>query len=242
MADTFELWLQSRLTAHKFPVGAIDGKIGPTTIKAIRAFQASHGMEPTGRADGQTVALLKAPSSTTLPEVRRELPNRDLDETPVQSLVPSLWPRQDDCMAFYGPVGQNQTQIDVPFDFWLAWDKTTRVTRISVHEKVAASAQHCFERIPQIYTATERHDLGLDLFGGSLNVRRMRGGSKYSMHSWGIAIDFDPERNQLHWHKPQARLSHPDAVPFWMIWESQGWVSLGRARGLDWMHIQAARL
>ncbi|AFL51378.1 hypothetical protein ABIE78_002797 [Sinorhizobium fredii] len=70
----------------------------------------------------------------------------------------------------------------------------------------------------------------------------MRGGNSYSMHSWGIAMDFDPERNQLHAYKPSARLSHSDAVPFWVAWESEGWLSLGRARDFDWMHVQAARL
>ena len=25
-------------------------------------------------------------------------------------------------------------------------------------------------------------------------------------------------------------------------WEEEGWISLGRARDFDWMHVQAARL
>ena len=70
----------------------------------------------------------------------------------------------------------------------------------------------------------------------------MRGGTQYSMHSWGIAIDFDPERNQLNWGRDRARLAAADCVPFWDIWEAEGWVSLGRARNFDWMHVQAARL
>jgi hypothetical protein len=70
----------------------------------------------------------------------------------------------------------------------------------------------------------------------------MRGGSRFSMHSWGIAIDFDPERNQLHAHAPEARLSHADAAPFWKAWEAEGWVSLGRAKNYDWMHVQAASI
>ena len=74
------------------------------------------------------------------------------------------------------------------------------------------------------------------------HVRKMRGGSSYSMHSWGIAIDFDPERNQLKWGKDRARLAQPDAVEFWRCWEAEGWVALGRARDYDWMHVQAARL
>ncbi len=235
-------WLQSRLTAHRFPVGQIDGILGPETHAALKAFQASHGLEPTGRADKHTETLLRAPSSGVLPEIKAQIPDRDEPVELPQAPTPNVWPRQADVMAYYGPVGTNQTTINVPFDFWLAWDKSKRVSKITVHKKVAESAQHCFDRIAEVYTAAERKALGIDIFGGSLNVRKMRGGSNYSMHSWGIAIDFDPERNGLHTKKPQARLSHADAVPFWVIWESQGWLSLGRARDFDWMHIQAARL
>lgn len=98
------------------------------------------------------------------------------------------------------------------------------------------------QAVAGLYSAQERKTIGLDLFGGSLNVRKMRGGSAYSMHSWGIAIDFDPERNQLKWGKDRARLAQPDAVPFWLEWEREGWLSLGRARDFDHMHVQAARL
>jgi hypothetical protein len=70
----------------------------------------------------------------------------------------------------------------------------------------------------------------------------MRGGDRWSMHSWGIAIDFDPTRNSLHADHTQARLAQPDCNEFWRIWEDEGWVSLGRARDFDWMHVQAARL
>jgi hypothetical protein len=113
---------------------------------------------------------------------------------------------------------------------------------MTVHTKVAASAERVLQAVASIYSPAERKTIGIDLFGGSLNVRKMRGGSAYSMHSWGIAIDFDPERNQLNWGRDKARLAQADAVPFWSEWEKEGWLSLGRARNFDWMHIQAARL
>lgn len=124
----------------------------------------------------------------------------------------------------------------------LAWDRSQRVRKMTLHTKVAASASRILTRVAGIYSLQEREALGLNIFGGSLNVRKMRGGSSYSMHSWGIAIDFDPDRNALNTKAPQARLSHQDAVPFWEEWEKEGWLSLGRARNYDWMHIQAARL
>lgn len=239
----FEQWLQSRLTAHGYPVGLIDGDIGSLTTAAILAFQKSRGLEQTGTANGTTVNLLRTPASTVSPDIQAKLPDRDT--VPVTELYqPSkvIWPRQADCMSFYGPVGQNQTAIEIPFDMVLAWDKGARVRKMTLHSKVAPSALRVLQRVAGLYSAKEREALGLHLFGGSLNVRRMRGGSSYSMHSWGIAIDFDPERNQLNWGKDKARLAQPDALPFWAQWESEGWLSLGRARNFDWMHVQAARL
>jgi hypothetical protein len=98
------------------------------------------------------------------------------------------------------------------------------------------------ERVANHYTDVQLRDMGLHLFGGSLNVRKMRGGKAYSMHSWGIAIDFDPMRNQLTWGRDRARLAKPDAVDFWKFWEQEGWVSLGRRKNFDHMHVQAAEL
>jgi hypothetical protein len=244
---TFEQWAQSRLSAHQFPV-TVDGKIGPDTIAAIRAFQtacAAKGLlkDVNGRLDGPTVMALKMQSSAITRDQKFAIGDRDLvDGRDYAPVTADRWPRQADCMSFYGKVGENQTQIEVPFDMFLAWSKSTRIRKITVHQKVAESALAALQEIGGNYSTKEKADLGIDLFGGSLNVRRMRGGTAYSMHSWGIAIDFDPERNQLHWGHEQARLAQPDALDFFKAWERQGWLSLGRARDFDWMHVQAARL
>lgn len=239
---TFEQWLQSRLTAHGYPCGPIDGRIGEATIAAIRAFEKAHGLPVDGTADETVVKALRAPASAATPLQMASIPDRGNDLGEGMAAVKNTWPRQSGVPDFFGTVGQNQTTVEIPFDMFLAWDKGRRVTRMTLHRKVAASASRALHVISESYSAKERQDLGLHLFGGSLNVRRMRGCRAFSMHSWGIAIDFDPERNQLSWHKPQARLSHDDAVPFWQAWEAEGWVSLGRARNFDWMHVQAARL
>lgn len=232
----FEHWVQSRLTSHGFPVGPIDGVIGTDTISALKAFQVSRKLPVSGKADEATVVALRS-TSAAVPNPPERL-GPDLSQRP----VPAVWPRQADVMAFYGPVGTSQTSIEIPFDMFLAWSPSTRVRKMTLHTKVAASAERVFQAVSGIYSAGERKTIGLDLFGGSLNVRKMRGGSAWSMHSWGIAIDFDPIRNQLKWGRDKARLAQSDAVPFWNEWEKEGWLSLGRARNFDWMHTQAARL
>lgn len=225
--------VQRALKANGFDPGPIDGKSGPATVKAIKAFQIANGLGADGKVGPVTGAALFDDDAIERPE-----------GAPVAAPSPAVgkWPLQKDCMKFYGGVGLNQVTILLPYAMRLAWDKGVIVKRISCHEKVAASAERAFENIARAYNETQRTALGIDLFGGCLNVRKMRGGSSYSMHSWGIAIDFDPERNQLKWGRDKARLAKPDADEFWRIWEAEGWVSLGRARNFDWMHVQAARL
>ncbi len=152
-----------------------------------------------------------------------------------------VWPRQPQARVYFGAVGKNQTMLVLPFKMKLAWDKRRTIEKFSIHEKAHDSAARCFARIADAYDDKQRAELGIDLFGGCLNVRPMRGGSEYSMHAWGIAIDFDPERNQLKWDKRRARLARPDAETFWTIWEDEGWTSLGRTRDFDWMHVEATR-
>lgn len=236
--DLFIKWMQMALTAHGFTPGAIDGIDGPKTRRALRAFQTANGIEITGTATEATVVALRADPTAG----EAAMPERDDDGSNTPQAVSPVWPRQKDVPEFYGGVGERQTRIEVPFDMWLAWDTGTRLRTMTLHERVSASAERVLNDIADIYSSSERQALGIDQFGGSLAVRKMRGGSRWSMHSWGIAIDFDPIRNGLRTKKPQARLSHPDAEPFWRAWEDEGWVSLGRARNYDWMHVQAARL
>lgn len=233
---TFEQWAQSRLTAHGFPVGLIDGVIGPGTRAALRAFQATKALPITGAADDATVAALRTPSSRLPGDAARPAGE------PQPVVVRPVWPTQAEVADYYGEVGASQASLTLPYPMRLAWARDSIVSKITLHRRVVESAGRAFEAIASAYAPAQRVELGLDLFGGSLNVRRMRGGSAYSMHSWGIAIDFDPERNQLKWGRDRARLAQPDAAAFWAAWEAEGWVSLGRARNYDWMHVQAARL
>jgi D-alanyl-D-alanine carboxypeptidase len=168
---------------------------------------------------------------------------RDTDPpAPTIAHQPTVFPRQKDVPTFYGKVGQNQTMLDLPFKMRLAWDTAKVINRFSIHAKAHDSAAEAFKLILAHYGEAKIKELGLDLFGGCLNVRTMRGGSNPSMHSWGIAIDFDPARNRLRWGSNRAQMAKPEYSAFLDIWESVGWISLGRERNFDWMHVQAARL
>ena len=79
-------------------------------------------------------------------------------------------------------------------------------------------------------------------FGGCYENRAIRGGTRPSTHSWGIALDFDPDNNPLaRSESHKATFKGPEYNKWWQFWEDEGWVSLGRTLGYDWMHVQAAR-
>lgn len=141
----------------------------------------------------------------------------------------------------YGPVGKNQARVQLPFTMYLAWNLSKSINSILVHEKVAQSVERAFEKIRNEYTPEEIDSYGFNKFGGSLNVRKMRGGSSWSTHSWGIAIDFDPVRNRLRWKRDRAFLARPECKEFRDIWRDEGWTSLGEWKNYDWMHFQATK-
>lgn len=157
----------------------------------------------------------------------------------------TAWPRQADVRAFFGePGGPDCTagMVDLPFKMRIAWDTSSTITRFRCHKKVEAPFERIFQKTLAAYGEAGIKRLGLDLFGGCYNLRQMRGGSAWSMHSWGIAVDLDPARNQLKWGRDRAVFAKPEYEPFWKIVEAEGAVSLGRAAGYDFMHFQFARL
>ena len=79
----------------------------------------------------------------------------------------------------------------------------------------------------------------LDLCGGVFNFRLQRGGSNLSIHSWGAAIDIDPERNRLGRRYSAGAGMIPRAAVD--IFEAEGWEWGGRWSRPDAMHFQAAR-
>lgn len=159
-----------------------------------------------------------------------------------ENLKKNLWPVESDVRQFYGNVGKNQTILALPYPCKISWARKKVITQFSIHEKVKDSAERVLKAVLDHYGLDEIQRLGLDLWSGCLNERMKRGGNTYSMHAWGIAIDWDAEHNEMRWDHRKAKFAQPEYNKWWELWESEGWVSLGRARDFDWMHVQAARL
>jgi hypothetical protein len=128
--------------------------------------------------------------------------------------------------------------INLPYPMRIAWDTDTSVTRMRCHKLVADKFLAVFNEIHREYGYAKIKELGIDLFGGCFNFRRMRGGNDWSTHSWGIAIDLDPARNQLKETSKTARFARPEYKKMIDIFYKHGFISLGRERNFDWMHFQ----
>jgi hypothetical protein len=239
---------------------AIDGKLGPKTWRAISAVvlgtvaEAKEWtldrrlvaiqqiiMRDVGIVVGKIDGLLGPQTQFAFEKWQDHLRDVDLPEEEVVAR-PRAWPRQAQAASAFGPPGSGQTSLALPYPMRLAWDPSKVVRSFSTHRLVAASAGRALARVLEHYGEQRIRELRLDYWGGCLNVRPMRGGSKPSMHSYGVAIDFDPERNQLRWGRDRAELAQPAYDAFWRAWESEGWTSLGRQRNYDWMHVQAPGL
>jgi len=126
--------------------------------------------------------------------------------------------------------------LELPYPMRLAWDLDTKVSKMRVHKMVKDNFKGVFDDLLAHYGYEKLVELGIDLFGGCFAYRKMRGGSSWSKHSWGIAIDLDPVRNQLKETSRTARFARPEYKPMIDIFYKHGFIGLGPEKNFDWMH------
>jgi hypothetical protein len=131
--------------------------------------------------------------------------------------------------------------LELPYPMRLSWDLDTKVNKLRCHKLVKDNFKSVFEDLLAYYGYEKIVELGIDLFGGCFVYRQMRGGSEYSRHSWGVAIDLDPVRNQLKETSKTARFARPEYQPMIDIFYKHGFISLGIAKNYDWMHFEIAK-
>lgn len=148
-----------------------------------------------------------------------------------------------DIISKYGKPGDS-TQLSIislPYPMKIAWDTSIIINKMQCHNLVAANFYNVFKDLLAHYGMAEIQRLGIDLFGGCVNVRLQRGSkTKWSRHAWGVAIDLDPARNKLKETKKTARFARPEYKPLIDIFYKHGFINLGREKDYDWMHFEIA--
>lgn len=198
--------------------GLIDGYIGPQTLTAVENLKYfdTHGSLP-----------------------------RSFEDIILTDVNPHEFPDEnyDALVDYYGePCEAKTILVDSPWELRLDWNLHSTTKKIRIHEKLGESLSSILEKVHQEYGLEGIKKYGLDRYGGSFNCRKKRGStSSWSTHAWGIAIDWYPSKNGLRSNESNAALAQPELDTWWQIWEEEGWLSLGRTRNYDWMHIQAAK-
>lgn len=261
--NTFEA--QTWLKELGFPPGPIDGIWGSNTQTAARNFLVSRKVKVpprgtllvaveqqvmkevgginVGVVDGIVGPVTRAARNKWLVKDWRSVVDKPQQgDSRFPNLVKTVWPLESKMREFYGAPGTGHVSLELPFPMVIAWDTKATIRRFTIHNKCHDSAKRVYTAVLVHYGYDEIKRLGLDMFGGCFNDRVKRGGSSLSTHAYAAAIDTDPVNNALRASKATARMARPEYAAWWDAWSAEGWLSLGKARDYDWMHVQAARL
>lgn len=254
---------QSYLKTKGTYTGAVDGIEGANTQKATRDFLNSikdqvdpsamstaayttkrlavnqYRFKELGFYDGKIDGKLGPSTQYAIEQYQNWSRNNESVAVPTQT---TQWPTYANIESFYGAPGTNHVTVVLPYPMRLAWDTKTQVTKTVINSRCADSFVRVLENVLKEYGMDEIQKLKLDYFGGIYNNRPMRGGTKLSTHAYAAAMDIDPERNSLRADSTKATMAKPAYNKWWQCWEAEGWVSLGRTKNYDWMHVQAVRL
>lgn len=211
---------QTVLNDAGFEAGTVDGYAGHNTNNAFEQWEYA-------RIHGKREVVDRTPSGYQ---------GRDPGGLPTQSQVQSFYGRPGDQIK-----GRLKT-IELPFALRIDYNLRQRTKKMTVHEKCAPSLLAAMIAVREHYGAERMRDLGIDRYAGGYNHRKMRGGSKYSMHAYGCAIDFYAQPNGLRMSCPQALFCKPEYRDFLDIMERHNWLPAIRLWGKDAMHFQQARL
>lgn len=252
------------ITVQKMLGVVADGVIGSKTLAAlatalgttvssykattIKNIQKAVGTTADGVIGSKTLnAIIKKLNGTTVkkenidPLIQKYIdkPIKYTDVNYKSSLVKQSVLRKG--TSAFGQAGNEGVLVNVPVpeNYPLKYDgkrvKTIRIHKL-VADRLAAALQdiinHYGEDIEKVAPAACVYD-------GSYYFRTSRGSSSTSVHSWGLALDFDAGNNSMKTKAPKARLSQDIYKPFFDILEYHGFNSLGRHGDYDWMHVQA---
>lgn len=159
----------------------------------------------------------------------------------LRSLMPSPnpWPDTDPASlrAFYGNPGDESNLVTITFPYRMLYDGKA-VSKTRVHRKCADSLLRVLKAIQGRFNdAPDIVDEATD-YSGCFNFRQKRGGTSWSLHAWGAAIDLDADDNTFRDSWP-VKADMP--LEIMEEFAKEGWISAGAFWGYDSMHYQSTR-
>ena len=150
---------------------------------------------------------------------------------------PNPWPKPDQTSLrkFYGQPGDesNLVMIDFPFKTFYSGKE---VKRTRCHKKVADSLLRVLKNIGTKYGNNRSIIEAAEDYGGVYNFRLKRGGSSYSLHAYGAAIDLDADDNTF---KDSWPIKADMPLEIMEEFAKEGWKSAGAFWQTDAMHFEA---
>lgn len=161
------------------------------------------------------------------------------------------WPTESEAVSYYGnPEGengqasptweqQNLIYVKTPWRLVTSWSFQEMSSGIRIHSKCASSLSAIFDEIWEAAGKSQKQidEWGMNLCGGGFTFRIKRGSNELSMHAFGCAVDFDPQRNERGNHNPHFG-NIPEVLD---AFARQKWVWGGTFSIPDGMHWQAAK-
>jgi hypothetical protein len=224
--------LQTLLNASgASPPLRVDGAFGPITDAAVRDFQRRMGLTVNGIVETETWRTLRGirPTVSVVTTPARPAAAAPRFAAVSRAQAPHVFGAPGSARATAG-------RCDLPFAHRLAWAPAQQIIQYRCHQLLAEVMTWVHAEAARHYGEAEYRRLRLDLWGGCFNHRPVRGGTAVSIHSYGAAVDTDPERNGLHTPTDRAALARPDYAPWWRIVDATGGRPLGRRINRDWMH------
>ncbi len=159
----------------------------------------------------------------------------------LRSLMPGPhpWPRPDSASlrAFYGEPGDESQLVRIEFPYPMFYEGK-RVTGTRCHRKIAPSLHRVLTNIAGLLPSRADIRDEAEDYGGVYNFRLKRGGTSYSLHAYGAAIDLDADDNDFRAAWP-VKADMP--LEICECFAREGYTSAGPFWGYDGMHHQATQ-
>jgi hypothetical protein len=129
---------------------------------------------------------------------------------------------------------KNIVVFELPFPMVLSWQPNTVIRRFQAHKLAGMYIISALIKMRDTHGYGFLKERKIDRYGGCFNFRLIRGGDQLSNHSWGTAIDINPDIGRL------GSREDADRYPRFIIdaFESEGFVWGGRWKRPDAMHFE----